>query len=325
MTVPDRRPWPLPRAALQRFADRVAPDSRAVSVRRLGGGLDAAMHALDLLLPSGERLRLVLRRYVAELEADHAGMPERGWHALRLLGQVSYPAPRPVWFDPAGELFGTPALAMTRLPGRTQLHPRDYAAWLRELAGALAALHRAPLAGLNLDGLPGPGHHRAMALKHSRQPDVLATPYVDGPALAAALAQGTPPAAPAALVHGDYWAGNTLWRRGRLCGVVDWDHAGVDDPALDVATCRLDLALLEGPAAADAFLAAYEAAAGRRVSGLDWWDLAAITAPLPDPARWLPGYHDFARHDVTADAMRARLRAFADTALRRAAAIPPTV
>ncbi len=318
MTAEDVRPWRLPRTALRRFADRVAPGSRPANVRRLGGGLDAAMHALDLVSPSGVRLRLVLRRYAAQLARSHAGSPARGWHSLRLLEQTGYPAPRPVWFDPAGELFGTSALAMTRLPGRGELQPRDHAAWLRGLGAALAALHGVSLADLPREGLPGPGALCAEVLKKSARPDVVATPYVDAAALAAVLRRGQPPAPPPALVHGDYWAGNTLWLRGRLSGVVDWDHARVDDPAYDVAYCRLDLALLDGPAAADEFLCAYEAAAGHRVAGLNWWELAAITLALPDPAVWLPGYHDFGRHDVTAELMHSRLRDFTEAALARA-------
>ncbi|HEY7295753.1 MAG TPA: aminoglycoside phosphotransferase family protein [Dehalococcoidia bacterium] len=317
MTATDTRPWSLPRAALQRFADRVAPGSRPANVRRLHGGIDAAMHALDLLLPSGVRRRLVLRRYAADLTGQDATRPAQGWHALRLLEQAGYPAPQPVWFDPAGELFGSPALAMTRLPGHAQLFPHDHAAWLRELAGALAALHRLSLACLGHSGLPGPGSLRAEALEKAQRPDVLSTPHLDGVALAAALRQHPPPSARAALVHGDYHPGNTLWLRGRLCGVVDWDFACIEDPAFDVAYCRLDLALLEGPDAADRFLRAYEAAAGGAVAGLRWWDLAAVTRALPDPARWLPGYHGAGRIELTAASLHNRLRAHTAAALAR--------
>jgi aminoglycoside phosphotransferase (APT) family kinase protein len=320
VTAPDPRPWPLPRTLLQRLAERLAPGSRPINVRRLAGGLDAAMHAIDLLQPDGERLRIVLRRYPADLDDELAELPQRGWQALRLLAQTAVPAPRPLWFDPAGELFGTPALAMTRLAGRTDVQPRDRARWLGGLAGALADVHRVLPGETDRDGLPGPGGLHAEALAKLRRPEVLASPYVDAPALAASLNGGAPPASRPALVHGDYHPGNTLWRRGRLCGVVDWDFARVDEPAFDVAYCRLDLALLDGLEAAEAFLRAYETATQRRVAGLAWWDLAAVTRALPDPARWLPGYHGAGRRDLTAELLRARLRTFAGAALARAGA-----
>ncbi|MBD7957709.1 aminoglycoside phosphotransferase family protein [Microbacterium sp. Sa4CUA7] len=37
------------------------------------------------------------------------------------------------------------------------------------------------------------------------------------------------------LVHGDFGAHNIIWRQGRAHGVIDWDHACVDDPAIDIA------------------------------------------------------------------------------------------
>lgn len=319
VTPPDTRPWPLSRLLLQRLADRLAPGSRPVRVRRLAGGLDAAMHALDLLLPGGERRRIVLRRYPADLHGESGRLPAHGWQALRLLERTAFPAPRPLWFDPDGELFGTPALAMTRLPGRSDVRPRDRARWLDGLAGALAALHRVAPDGLDCALLPRPGGLHAEALAKAKRPDVIASPHADALALAAALSGGAPPASPATLVHGDYHPGNTVWLRGRLSGVVDWDFARVDDPSFDVAYCRLDLALLDGLEAADAFLDAYEGAMGRHVAGLAWWDLAAVTRALPDPARWLPGYHGAGRRELTAELLRTRLRAFADAALARTA------
>ena len=51
-----------------------------------------------------------------------------------------------------------------------------------------------------------------------------------------------------ALVHGDYWPGNLLWRRGRLIGVIDWEQPRLGDPTKDVATCRGDLNILFGSA-----------------------------------------------------------------------------
>ena len=119
-------------------------------------------------------------------------------------------------------------------------------------------------------------------------------------------------------MHGDYWAGNTVWRRGRLVGVVDWDGCSLGDPARDVGYCRMDLAMLIGPESPDVFLRAYERAAGRAVPHLAFWDLLGVTLALPDPERWRPGYVDLGRADVTAQLMRDRLRAFIADALARA-------
>jgi aminoglycoside phosphotransferase (APT) family kinase protein len=123
---------------------------------------------------------------------------------------------------------------------------------------------------------------------------------------------------PAVLVHGDYWSGNTLWHRGRLTGVVDWGEARLDEAGADVGYCRMDLALLTPGDAPDAFLRAYEAAAGGQLPDVFFWDLCGAVPALPDPERWLPGYHDLGRTDLTPEAMRARLDAFVAAALARA-------
>ena len=51
---------------------------------------------------------------------------------------------------------------------------------------------------------------------------------------------------------------------------------------------------------------------------LAFWDLLGVTLALPDPRKWLPGYLDLDRADITPDTMRARLRAFIAAALARA-------
>jgi aminoglycoside phosphotransferase (APT) family kinase protein len=116
----------------------------------------------------------------------------------------------------------------------------------------------------------------------------------------------------------DYWAGNTLWLRNRLVAVVDWDDGALGYAGADVGYCRMDLAMMAGPEAAGPFLHAYEKAAGWRVPQLFFWDLLGAARALPDPVKWLPGYHDLGRTDITPELMRARLRTFASDALVRA-------
>ena len=40
---------------------------------------------------------------------------------------------------------------------------------------------------------------------------------------------------PPALLHGDYWPGNILWKDGRLAAVIDWEDACLGDPLVDLA------------------------------------------------------------------------------------------
>jgi aminoglycoside phosphotransferase (APT) family kinase protein len=304
--------------ALAALRDAVSPGGQVGAVRRLRGGLSHGMHAVDLIAPDGARQRLVVRRYPAERLRRRPDLPRREHRLLSLLRECGLSAPAPVLVDPAGEIFGCPTLVTTRLPGGGLLAPRDPDDFAAQLGRALAKVHVARLEGRDASVLPDNGWLPEYVLKEAPAEDVAGHP--DGAAIWAALHALWPGVglAPPALVHGDYWAGNTLWRRGRLVGIVDWDGCSLGDPARDVGYCRMDLAMLIGPDAPDVFLRAYERALGRPVPHLAFWDLLGVTLALPDPRKWLPGYVDLGRADITPETMGARLRAFVADALARA-------
>jgi aminoglycoside phosphotransferase (APT) family kinase protein len=311
-------------AALDAVAASILPGSRVSGVRRLGGGLGAAMHRFDLVGPDGERRRLVLRRYPRRALEEEPEVAARSWRTLEALARLGVSAPRPVWADVQGELFGTAAYVITHLPGSSDLCPRDLNGWLAGLAAGLAGLHRTPIDGVDLTFLGSPGESLDRALRWRIGERLLAdaqsalvqeTLLVWWPRL-----RTTTPV----LCHGDYWAGNTLWQRGRLTAIVDWDSALVADPGLDIGYCRCDLAMQHGQEAAEVFLRAYEAAAGRRVPQLHIWDLLGAAAALPDPERWLPGLHELGRDDLTPAIVRERLAVFVGDALARSGSQPGT-
>jgi Ser/Thr protein kinase RdoA (MazF antagonist) len=127
-------------------------------------------------------------------------------------------------------------------------------------------------------------------------------------------------AGPQALIHGDFWAGNTLWVRGRLVGVVDWESAGFGSRGYDVAYCRLDIALSVGRSTADAFLEAYRRSSGLPMEGQWCWDLLAADRPMPDSSVWIPAWHALGHRSLTPGLVRRRLRAFVERAAREAEA-----
>jgi aminoglycoside phosphotransferase (APT) family kinase protein len=316
-TTTDLRRAPSARE-LAALRDAVLPGGRVGGVRRLRGGLSHGMHAVDLLGPDGARVGVVVRRYPDERLRERPDVAEREHAILSLLRDLDLPTPRPLWLDD-GRIFGGAALVMTRLPGRPLRAPRDPAAFAAELGRALARVHAARLdeqdAGvLRADDWLGERMANDPPAEHLEG-------HPDGAPVWSALRDRWPRVVhgPTVLVHGDYWAGNTLWRRDHLVGVVDWDGCRRGHPGRDVGYCRMDLAMLLGPAAPDDFLAAYEGAAGRPFPDLAFWDLLGATIAMPDPERWLPGYHDLGRRDVTPELMQTRLRAFIADALSRAA------
>ena len=302
---------------MERLCAAIAPGSSAVRVRRLRGGVDAATHAVDIQEPSGAHRRLVVRRYDERLLAEDTAPPAQIWQTLKALEQLGINAPRPVWLDDSGAVFDSPTLVTDWLSGRAVLSPGEPDKWIEQLATALATIHRASITNLDLSFLPGPGQSVQRTMEIAARSGVEQHP--DGRAALAALQRWRPRLRrmTATLVHGDYWAGNTLWLRGRLHAVLDWDSAGIDYPGIDVGYCRMDLAMLMGGDAPDRFLSAYETAAGRHIPQLFFWDLLGALRALPDPAKWLPGYSDLGATQVTREMMRQRLHEFIAAALQQ--------
>lgn len=315
-----RAPTP---AALAALCTALLPGGRVGTVRRLRGGVSSGTHAVEIVGPRGERRRVVVRRYGDwRLRADPR-VAEREWAILGALARAGAPTPRPLWLDRTGAVFGCPTIVLSRVPGRGLLVPRDPASWSRQLAEALAQIHRVPLTDAEQALLIDQQVGLHSLLDREAPPPGLAA-QAGGGAVWQALRAWWPRLAPTppALLHGDYWPGNTLWRYGRLTGVVDWEQARRGSPGQDVGCCRLDLTLLAGPAAAEAFTAAYAAASGQPIQRLFFWDLYAAAWALESLDEWVTGYHDLGRTDLPLAEARARLARFVADVLERAARAP---
>jgi hypothetical protein len=81
----------MSRNSLAEVAQAISPGSRVVRVRRLGGGLTASMHAVDLATPSGGGIPLVVRRYRAEYDQG-AGTAKRESLLLTRLIECGMPS-----------------------------------------------------------------------------------------------------------------------------------------------------------------------------------------------------------------------------------------
>ncbi|MEU7740995.1 aminoglycoside phosphotransferase family protein [Nonomuraea sp. NPDC049158] len=265
-----------PSAAALAWAARIAGTNATVrEVRALAGGTHAGTHLIRMADPDFE---LVMRRY-----ADGDDAANREAHVLTALDGLGGLAPRLLDADPSGERFGEPAVLISRLPGRADIMPADSLPWAERLGRALARIHAAPLARMAgfrdvIDDIPRIAS-RADGPVRERWADLAVEPRV--------------------LTHFDYWSGNVLWEDGELTGVVDWSGASLAPRGFDVGWCRLDLVLLYGAHVADAFLLAYEDAAGVRVPHRELWDLFALQRSHGNVVDWVPNYRDLGRIDLT--------------------------
>jgi aminoglycoside phosphotransferase (APT) family kinase protein len=232
----------------------------ALPPRPLGGAAFSEVLELELVhAPDPFAGRLVLRLYPPT--ADPA-LPRYECAVGAGLASTDVPVPRVLLADTTPELLGRPFTLVPRLPGRPFLRgvrwdlfardfPRLLVRWGRTAAGVLARLHACDPSALEAaaraEGLDRAliSTRRHLDAIEDRLASVGAEGVIDGVLW---LRDREPPrAVRPSIVHGDLWAGNVLFERGALTGVVDWDRVAIGDPALDIGFAKAGLALIPAP------------------------------------------------------------------------------
>lgn len=304
------------RVGLVRLVQELAPGGRLLRTERLRGGLGARMDRLRLEQADGARIDVSLRRF--NHPGEHAGAAsviegvQREFAILRLVERAGIPAPRPLWLDDAGDVFGVPAMALTFVPGAPWYQPRDTQTWCEDLARALHLVHAVVPLVDELSWLPLRDRQAMRDQLEGRRERVEV--HIDSlvrevyAALEANLERIE--LAPPTFIHDDFWPGNTVWRRGRLVAVIDWSSARMGDPRTDVAQCRIDSLFSHTIELGDAFVRAYESQAERPLRDLWYFDLYVGLTALFYHERWLEGYHDAGLTHLTLEDAGGRLRTF---------------
>jgi aminoglycoside phosphotransferase (APT) family kinase protein len=247
------------------------------------------MHALSIERADGSRWKVTLRRLRPHDDADEPRGLERECELLRLLERVGISAPRPIYLDSAGEHFGAPASVLSFIPGKLNVAEKNTGPWTDALAATLLSIHAITLETTNLSILKRTDNRaRIDDIASDVRDDSLANEVLE--VLRAHCDRIEP--LPDTLVHNDYWAGNTIWQRGRITGVIDWLHARVGDPRNDVSECRGALVFDHDEDVANEFLAAYERRLGRVLPDLWFFDLLRAIAAYLYYEFWLEGTRD---------------------------------
>jgi aminoglycoside phosphotransferase (APT) family kinase protein len=248
----------LPDIACAWAAKVVGAGARVVRTRRLPGATSSCVDALDVASPRGQVARLVLRRYLdPTVLASEPRAVEREAAVLQAIERLEIAVPRLMAIDHDGTACGAPALLMTRVPGRPRVRPRSS---IDEFVDQLAA----PLPAIHATRVP-PDPSFPMYLPYSAAHDARPPDWArhrDAWELAIRVHGQATPDGPRSLIHRDYHPGNVLWRGSTLSGIVDWAWACRGPAEVDVAHCRLNLALQVGARAADDFLASWQLRAG---------------------------------------------------------------
>ena len=286
-----------------RAARALSPHSEVVRVTPMEGGNFTDVVLLELIGDDRRAWRAVGR---ASRRAETDAAVSRSEEAQRSLHGSGLPAPTVLW---SGLLDGRAATVLTYMDGEASAPSLGLEARLQQQAEALATLHgRSPSPTLQAAGVP---IIPPPFLRDWIRPHAMARPALR---LIDRLAPNVPQSR-GVLVHGDFWTGNILWLDDKLSGLIDWDNAGLGSASIDVAKCRLDLALRFGPAAATAFDDAYTAVAPLPADAT-FWNLRLAIEGMPDPGRWwMPTYERLGITDLSADDLRAHYSEYLNASL----------
>ncbi len=276
------------------------------------GGVSAQVTAVEIELPDGTTRKLVVRRYGETDSGRDSPTMANEFRLMQAALSAGIPAPAPYYCDQSGVIFSTPFLVMEYVEGDTVFAPSEVPDIIPRLATQLASINRIDPLVFNLDFLP-------------RQEEVIAGMLANRPTqLDESLAEGRIRDALGAvwplhqhnrlaLLHGDYWPGNILWRDGTLVAVLDWEDAAVGDPLADLANSRLEILWAFGMDATLDFTRYYLSLVEIDTTKLPYWDLYAALRPAGKLADWA----------VDADEekmMRERHRLFVERAFKKLSA-----
>jgi aminoglycoside phosphotransferase (APT) family kinase protein len=307
-------PMSIDDSQFERLAQRIHPGSRLLRSWQLAGGVSAQVTAFETERPDGLASKMVVRRYG---DADLQHNPRVAADEFRLLQIVrsaGLAAPTPYYLDQQGEIFSRPCIVIEYIEGVPGLSisafaPSDLEDTLFQMAAYLSGVHRIDGSNVGLSFLP-------------RQDEIITAKLRERPArVDDSLEEGRirrslealwplPTRNKPALLHGDFWPGNMLWRDGRLVAVVDWEDAKLGDPLADLANSRLEILWAFGMEAMRSFTGHYMSITNIDYTDLPCWDLCAALRPAFKIADW-------AGSAAKEKAMRLAHRMFVTQALER--------
>ncbi|MDQ2907426.1 MAG: phosphotransferase [Chloroflexota bacterium] len=261
------------------------PQSTLLRTWDLQGGVSAEVTALEVARPDGQTQKMIVRqhgdvdfRHNPQIAADE-------FKLLRILQAAGMAAPRPYHLDQSGEIFSTPYVVIEYIEGKTEFALSHIPDLIPQFATHLVRIHALDCSKLDLSFLPA--QEKIQAEKLRERPAELDESLDEGH-IRDVLEAAWPWSQrnPTVLLHGDYWAGNILWRDGQLVGIIDWEDARLGDPLSDLANSRLEILWAFGSDAMQSFTDHYASLSTIDFANLPYWDLCAALRPAFKLAEW---------------------------------------
>jgi aminoglycoside phosphotransferase (APT) family kinase protein len=273
-------------AGIEQAVAELEPDGRLLGMRALTGGVSADVFGLDIANAAGDRRRVVFRRHRAvDFKRHGPTVIAKEFRLLAALHRLGFAVPEPFLYDDS-DTATDPWLVMDWVEGSTTLADVELPAALDQMARFLVQLHALDPLSLQLEDL-----------QPTEDPIVAIVPYLPSTDTGRIVAEGLasisrqPRPSRRAVIHGDYWPGNVLWRDGRLVAVIDWEDASVGDPLADLATARVELLCQYGDDAMERFTSRYldvhqDAIGPVALDTLPLWELYVSAAALATMGDW---------------------------------------
>jgi aminoglycoside phosphotransferase (APT) family kinase protein len=274
----------------EKLVQQFEPESRLVRVWELEGGVSAQVTGLEIERPDGRSKKLVVRRHGTRDLQDNPNIAADEFRLLQITRASGLPTPTPLHLDQSCEIFSTPCIVLEYIEGVTVFAPSDLSEFIREMAAQLSTIHSVDCSNLALSFLPKQSIQTAKTV--SVRPEILDESIGEG-RIRDALESLWPwtQRNESALLHGDFWPGNILWKDGQLAAVIDWEDARTGDPVAELADSRLEILWAFGIDAMNDF------------TDLPYWDLYAALRPAFRISDWAKG-------DVEQETMRQGHRLF---------------
>lgn len=269
----------------ERVVQKMDPQSTLLRIWKLKGGVSAQITALEMKRADGQTEKMIVRQYGEGDLKDNPHIAADEFKLLHLLHSVGITVPIPYHLDQSGEIFSKPYIVIEYIEGETKFTSSSIQRLLLQLAIHLSRIHQ-------IDGSqPGvsflPKIEKRYAQKLRERPKDVDEALDEGRIRDVLEAVWPIPQRNAlALLHGDFWPGNVLWKDGQLVAIIDWEDAALGDPLADVANSRLEILWAFGGDAMQRFTQQYQSVTTIDFTHLPYWDLCAALRPIAQMAQW---------------------------------------
>ncbi|REK71844.1 phosphotransferase family protein [Paenibacillus paeoniae] len=275
------------RESFAQIARKLNPAGELLEFRTLKGGVSASTTYIEVTEREGGAIsRYVVRQHG---EADLQRDPDIARHEFELVQQLErhgVAVAEPVLYDQSCDILPSPYMVAAFIEGCAELQPQQAVHYAEQLGDELANIHRVAISRAELPFLTD--MYAAVADKLRSTPDRPDDSLSEG-VIREALNKAWPSLQrnEGAILHGDYWPGNVLWKDGAIAAVIDWEDAAWGDPLSDVSNARLELLWSYGEEAMEAFTRQYRTdMPNLAYQSLPYWDLCAALRPASRLSSW---------------------------------------